>query len=98
MFNCSLCGGHFSEVDKRDEHQWLCSLHQRSSISSFFCHYCNRQFKAEDDRNHHEVLCCLKLPPGSCLICQFCHTKIGIHSHSSFVHHEKHCSMNPASV
>jgi hypothetical protein len=98
MFDCSLCGGRFSGVDKRDEHQWLCSLRQHSSIRSFFCHCCNRQFKAEDDRNHHKVLCCLKLPPGSCLICQFCHIKIGIHSHSSFVHHEKHCSMNPASV
>jgi hypothetical protein len=74
MFDCSLCGGRFSGVDKRDEHQWLCSLRQHSSIRSFFCHCCNRQFKAEDD------------------------TKIGIHSHSSFVHHEKHCSMNPASV
>lgn len=98
MFHCNLCYSLFSEEGKRDDHQWLCSLRMPSIRHSFLCHCCKRHFDTEDDRNKHEFLCSLKLPPGSCFICQFCATKIAIHNHSSFVHYEKHCSLNPASV
>jgi len=98
MFRCHLCDGCFSDEGRQDEHLWLCSLRQPSSIPSFLCHCCNRQFDIEECRNRHEFLCCLKMPPGSCFICKFCGTSIAIYNHSSFVHHEKHCALNPASA
>jgi hypothetical protein len=98
MFLCSLCASCFSDKEKLDEHQWLCSLRKPSNMHSYFCRSCNRQFVMEDDCNKHEFLCSLKLPPGSCFLCQFCGVSIGIHSHASFVQHEKHCSLNPAAA
>ncbi len=43
-----------------------------------------------------EFSCSLKLPPGSSCSCQYCHTQISLHNHSSFIHHEKHCLLNPS--
>ena len=98
MFRCHLCDGCFSDEGRRDEHLWLCSLRQPSSMCSFLCHCCNRQFDTEECRNSHEFLCCLKMPPGSCFICKFCGSSIAIYNHSSFVHHEKHWALNLASA
>jgi hypothetical protein len=33
---------------------------------------------------------------GSCFSCKFCNTQIAIHNHSSFIHHERHCLLNPS--
>ena len=85
----------FSAEEKREEHQWLCFL-RKSSNALFSCHCCDHQFYKEDKWNHHEFLCSLKLPPGSSFSCKYCDTKISLHNHSSFIHHEKHCLLNPS--
>jgi len=94
MHRCSNCGSLFSDAEKRDEHQWLC-LWRHSSKSKFGCHCCERQFSVEDERNKHEFLCSLKMPYGFSFTCNFCNCRISRYTHSSFVHHEKHCSLNP---
>jgi len=98
MFQCHLCDGCFLDERKQDENLWLCSLCQPCSMRLLLCHSSKRQFDLEDGHNRHEFLCCLKLPPGSCFICEFCGTSIAIHNHSSFVRHKKHCALNPASA
>lgn len=94
MHNCSRCGSSFSSEDKRDEHQWLC-IWRSTTTSLFFCHCCTRKFTVEDQRNDHEYLCRLKMPPGSCFTCTFCNVRMSMYSHAAFVHHEKHCALNP---
>ena len=98
MFQCHLCDGWFSDEGRQDEHLWLCSLCQPSCMRSFLYHCCNWQFETEEWHNRHEFICCLKTPPSSCFICKFCGTSIAMYNHSSFVHYEKHCALNPASA
>jgi hypothetical protein len=94
-FHCNLCQLLFSTEEKLDEHQGLCSLRQ-SSTSSFQCHCCSNLFVTKVERNQHEFLCSLKMPIGSCFSCKFCNTRIAIHNNSSFIHHERHCLLNPS--
>jgi hypothetical protein len=94
-FHCNLCQSLFSTQEKLDEHQWLCSLRQPST-SSFECHCCSNLFATKEEHNQHELLCSLKMPFGSCFSCKVCNMQIAIHNHSSFIHHERHCLLNPS--
>ena len=94
MHRCSNCSSLFSDEGRRDEHQWLCSWRQSNRVS-FTCHCCDRDFAVEEERNKHEFYCSSKMPPGFSFKCKFCSCRISHYTHSSFLYHEKHCSLNP---
>jgi len=81
----------FSSQEKLDEHQWLCSLHL-SSTSSFNAIVAVLFTLLRQNGTDMS----LKMPVGSCFSCKYCNTRIAIHNHSSFLHHEKHCLLNPS--
>jgi len=94
LFKCQFCDSLF---------QWKRSKRSTSGFALFKSLPMNCLavivVTVSSTRRRNEIImsfCAWKLPPGSSFSCKYCDTKISLHNHSSFIHHEKHCLLNPS--